>query len=799
MKMDMDCTILREKSSWVRRHGATILAWAALLGACMAMFGDVLFSASDRVLSYGHQDLAMQFIHWRQFGFSQMRSGHFPLWNPYVYCGVPFFGGFQSALLYPPNLIFLILPLRAAINWSIALHLFLGGLFMVLWARHRGLCPLACVFSGMLFMFCGAHFLHIYAGHLPNLCSMAWVPLLLLAIDGFSARRTAGWCLVGIFAVALQLLAGHPQYFFYTFIAAAIYCCFSVVRTQRRWQFLAGVILFYAAATSLGAMQVLAGLEAASESVRGRPTPFDFASSFAFPPENFLTLIAPGILGYMDHYWGRWQPWEMSLFVGVTGLVLAIYGAIRGDPDRRRGLVWMTLILLVLAMGRYTPVYGLLYDWLPLFGRFRGICKFIFPASLFIILLAGVGLDHLHRHRRLGVALPIALSACALLLLAFGAWWRLQAASGGTPAWWRQVVQWIFETRSIYVPVSRYTDPSTIHNAWVLASESLLISGGTFALLAGLLFLTRYSAKAVYAVALLGAVEVFGFALAARDTFHLEESQRQQAALLPANPGDYRFLSGAGVNCGMTLRRGGIWGSDAAIPRRYAELIAVTQGFSPDQADDTRIIRQLHPLFALLRMRDLVAVQNGQRVLRQFQGAMDRLNLIPNYRVLSNRDQILATLCQSSFDPRREVILEEPPYPPPSWWSAPAGAARIVEESTDWLIIEAELASPSILLVTDGYSAGWHAAALPGSSQQRYRVMPADYAFRAIPLSAGKHRIRMEYLPRSYVIGKWISIVSLGGYLAGLGWFLWRKWRVTHGKNNGSQAAPNASSGQHAR
>src|SRR5436305_3632771 len=134
---------------------------AGLAALTLAMFGDVLFARGDRVLSSEGLDLAKQFVHWRTFGFNELRHGHLALWNPHIFSGAPFFGGFQSALLYPPNVLFLMLPPAAAVNWSIALHVFLAGVFTLAWSFRRGLHPWACFLSAVTFMFCGAHFLHI--------------------------------------------------------------------------------------------------------------------------------------------------------------------------------------------------------------------------------------------------------------------------------------------------------------------------------------------------------------------------------------------------------------------------------------------------------------------------------------------------------------------------------------------------------------------------------------------------------------------------------------------------------------
>src|SRR5690606_15200919 len=101
------------------------------------------------------------------------------------------------------------------------------------------------------------------------------------------------------------------------------------------------------------------------------------------------------------------------------------------------------------------------------------------------------------------------------------------------------------------------------------------------------------------------------------------------------------------------------------------------------------------------------------------------------------------------------------PQPAPQETEA-TGTVRIIDTSTDHLTVEAELPEPAILLITDSYSEGWRAVSLPGSQQQQYDLLPANYVLRAIPLAAGRHRLRVEYSPLAFRIGCWISIGSLG-------------------------------------
>ena len=100
----------------------------------------------------------------------------------------------------------------------------------------------------------------------------------------------------------------------------------------------------------------------------------------------------------------------------------------------------------------------------------------------------------------------------------------------------------------------------------------------------------------------------------------------------------------------------------------------------------------------------------------------------------------------------------------------------------DHLTIEAVLPEPSILLITDVYSHGWHASPLPGSSQKEYQIMPANYILRAIPLQKGQHRIHVEYAPHSFKIGKWITVTAALVFLVFMVWHLRRSFCLSSGK-----------------
>ena len=577
-----------------------------LLVLTLAAFFDVLFLVDDAVLSSVNSDLATQFVHWRGFGFGEIARGNLPLWNPHIYCGAPFLAGFQSALLYPLNVLYLMLPLAKAINWGIALHAFLGGLFFYLWAFRRGLHPLACFLAGAEFIFCAPCFLHIYAGHLPNLCTMIWAPLLFLAIDGAVEKPAAGWCLLGMFAVAMQILAGHIQYTYYTGIAASIYLAVRLYGAPARLKALGCFALFYMGAVILAAAQILPGIEAGRDTLRGVGVPYEFAAMLSFPPENLITWVAPAFFGDMVHfpYWGRWYLWEMSLFVSVTGFLLAVYAVIFRQGKERFIPAAMVGTLLLMAMGSYLPWFGLLYAYLPGFDTFRGVSKFVFQATLFVILLSAMGLDSLIRDglRKRWHALS-ALAVAAVLSLILGL--AIRQSSLSPSGLWPGFMQWLFSTGQVHLQAGAIPASQAVVKAGEFAALGLAVLSATCVVIATVLFLRISNHWKVIAACLPGCPGAL-FCGAFRVGTHSVLSRltpRTRWNAFSQRSGDERILNPYNPNLAMSMGWRDIWGHDPLIPRRYGEFMASMQQVEMIQIVKNRLVFRYHPLLKMLGCR----------------------------------------------------------------------------------------------------------------------------------------------------------------------------------------------------
>jgi hypothetical protein len=752
--------------------GHTFLTWSVSLGLLAVLtlvaLRKALFASGGLLLSTLDADLALQFVHWRAFGFGELRHGHLALWNPHLFSGTPFLGGFQSALLYPPNMLFLLLPLAEAVNWSIALHVFLAGAFTYAWVAKRGLQPPACFLAGVIFMFSGPYYLHIYPGHLSNLCTMIWTPLLFLAIDGLFEAPRLGWSLLGMFAVAMQVLAGHPQYVYYTGMAAGVYCYLCLFETRRKWPFALGLAGIVAGAAGLSAVQLFTSMGESTEMLRGAGVSYNFAILASFPPENFMTMLAPDFFGNMKTvaYWGQQNLWEMSLFIGVAGLVFAIMGGIWGNRSTRRFSVLMAAMPLLLAVGNRTLIFDLCYWSVPGFNQFRGSSKFIFLTALFLAMLAGIGLNELLKGRKPARSVIVWLSI-GFLLFTTAAWVWPRALNPRAEHWWRSIVFAAHRAPENITPARVYRNWDFSWQVGQLASRSLM-TGGVIMMSAGLLlWWARRRRLAVWLLLALAVAELFAVANRTLDYFQPESLYDPVVReCLKNNSGDYRIEDSITPNHALSLNAKDVWGYDPGILRRYAQVIALTQGTDPDAVNQDISLYCYHPLFEMLRLRFVFGHHHdGPTTVREYTNTLPQLLLVQRCQVLEKRSEIFDALTNASFNPREQVILETAPEPRPVPAGDP-GSVKLIRSSTDSLVIEAAVPSPAILLVTDTYAKGWRARALPGSAQTDYRVMPANWCLRAVPLAAGHHLLCLEYAPIGFRVGKWVSMASAFVFLA---------------------------------
>src|SRR5208283_3705697 len=177
----------------------------------------LVFAAFPQVL------LGLQTFVVRDYGFFAYPLAHFqqecfarselPLWNPYNNCGVPFLAQWNTMPLYPPSLIYLLLPLTWSLSFFCLLHLWFAGFGMFFLARRWTGNNFAAAFAGVAFAFNGLTLnLLMWPSHIATL---SWAPWVVLAVE-LAWREGRQKIILAALAGALQMLAGGPEIIFLT-------------------------------------------------------------------------------------------------------------------------------------------------------------------------------------------------------------------------------------------------------------------------------------------------------------------------------------------------------------------------------------------------------------------------------------------------------------------------------------------------------------------------------------------------------------------------------------------------------
>ena len=151
-----------------------LIPWPPIIVGPILLFGIDLLRG--RVLFWGTP--LLQFTPWRTVAKQLLFDGHLPLWNPYVGMGAPLLANYQSALLYPPNWLLLLVDVAWGQTLIVMAHLIFAGVGMALLARRMGLGEFAQTIAGLAFSLSG--YLLARAGFLSINAAAAWLPWLIL-------------------------------------------------------------------------------------------------------------------------------------------------------------------------------------------------------------------------------------------------------------------------------------------------------------------------------------------------------------------------------------------------------------------------------------------------------------------------------------------------------------------------------------------------------------------------------------------------------------------------------------------
>jgi hypothetical protein len=187
-------------------------------------------------------------------------------------------------------------------------------------------------------------------------------------------------------------------------------------------------------------------------------------------------------------------------------------------------------------------------------------------------------------------------------------------------------------------------------------------------------------------------------------------------------------------------------------------------------------------LFSLMGMRYVLSrdeinepglkcvLRDGVRVYEN-PAAYPRAFIVHQARLINQEWVTQWILYHGRFEPDKQVILEEEPYGFPLETAAkPGSTARVAEYTPTKVVVDAEMKSPGFLILTDAYAPGWEVTVDGVPS----RLLAGDLLFRCVPLRHGPHRVEFRYRPMSFMVGAFLTVLTLLGVPGVLLGFRWR-------------------------
>lgn len=347
-----------------------------------------------------------------QWGWATLREGTFPLWNPYIFSGMPSFGSLQfNPDTYPVDWlrsVFTFLFFNVSIS-RIFIHHLLAGVFTYLLLRDLDLSRPVAVFGAVVFFFTPQEIVLGPVSHGGKLFAITWLPLLLLLTRRFLNRPHLVTASLLSMVIALQLLALHMQIAYYGLMMIGLYLIVDAVQHRKERDLNAhllrfgGLIGIGALALALSAYLLWPVYEYSQFSIRGGGAvgggvSYEYATSWSFHPKEALTLLVPSWFGFgSPTYWGHMPFTDHPYYMGLIPLLLAVMAVIRGRKERFVQVVALIggLALLV-SFGKWFPVlFGPLFKVLPFFGKFRVPAMILILLVLAVAVLAALGLHGL--------------------------------------------------------------------------------------------------------------------------------------------------------------------------------------------------------------------------------------------------------------------------------------------------------------------------------------------------------------------------------------------------------------------
>jgi len=703
-----------------------------------------------------------------------MKSGQWPLWNPYILAGTPLFANLQTASFSPTNFLYFVFGKLNAWSFQIMLQHFLSIVFAFVLLRKWKVSKIGSLFGGIAFAFTG--FNMIFSQWNGHTLTSAFIPLIIFFQYKLLKFKKPLYGIGFSICLFLQLLSGYPQTCLYTAIAGLLLYLVLLVKKEVRFLSKATflLIVFSLFAASLSAIQLFPSIELWSLSQRSYELT-SYVDAF-LPWKKLITFIAPDYFGNHStaNYWGPQDYTSNTAYLGVVVFVFALFSIKKLKKNTAVLYLWL-LVTLSLILSFPTPIAVFFWKYnilgMQSSSAHRATILFTFSASM----LAGYGLDSfakIKNSKLLKYLLPsfLLLTSFGLyaLLMNFLSAWRpndFQAIIKGIPAY-------LVALRNIVLPFVFF-----------------------FILLLVFIFVEKGKLKksfAVMIVIILAVLELFRFGWKftpfSPRRFVYPTTPVIEFLMSQEKPNRVTGNWVIPVNIRTPYELETLEGYETIHPLRMSQFIAALDSgrsgttpigrFGNINNDTSHLLDLVNTKYYLTHKYDKdnnpkpdgsissrfdidrfkLAFEDKSVAVMESVSSLPRAFMVYDWEVVSDDEEILDRMLNPNFSFADKIILEEDVIEIEKAVDKPIFDKIVFDEIKEQEIqIEVELEKDGLMFVSDAHFPGWKAY-IDGVQTKIYR---ANFAFRAVPVKKGKHLVSFLYDPLSFRIGVGVSIATM--------------------------------------
>ncbi len=715
-------------------------------------------------------DVIYEIYPWRYFSVSQLKQGQIPFWNPYNFSGNPQAADFQTAIFYPLNFLYFILPFNFSWTVLIMLQPFLAAVFMYLFLKKGiGLKDFPSVLGGIAFGFSSYMTVWIEYGNIGN--TILWLPLTLLFTKYFFKKSTFVNSLGIVTSLFLAIIAGYIQGIFYTYVIVFFYYCYLTVGDKQIKNFKKHLLFLLSLGVPvlLSSFQILPTLKLFADSTRGSYSLSQIRENLA-PVYYWITGFFPDFFGNpaTRNYWLNGTYIERVLYPGSVMIFFALFAAFNKVSvlEKRFFLAVSTITLLIATDLPFIKYFYLIP--VPVISTTIPTREF----SLFIfstIVLGAIGISHFQKNYKIGKLFLLSYS-----LIFIGTWIIVLSLTKFYPAF----------PPDLKITLHNLFIPSGLLVGIILAILLSKYDKRMFMTLITLILIFDLFYSFVKITPFSGSELIYPKTTIMQALGRIAGINRiwgYGSAYIPANfQTVYGTFSPEGNDPLHIASYGELLASSAngkypiAVPRPDAN-IAPGYGTSDLKTNiyRKRILDLLGVKFILNEQDSATSINSPDTdtfpssdyslvyvtypwQIYENKNALPRFFVTGGYQIAKDKRQSLSLIYNENIQLNKTLILEK--NPSISIDNNATGTAKLISYGPKNVIISTKTTGNALLFLSDNYYPEWKAKVDGGNTP----ILIADYSFRAVPVPKGDHTVEFYYDPISFYQG---LAASFSGFL----------------------------------